>query len=210
MTCAVIRYKYLQKPLEDSSLPTLLQYVNRWESDRRDRFAATIGLLIAQGLASATCLQSLTKDHLVKNGNVPYLPSPAHLSVFFFFSYRCTKFLTIRALDFLSDLSVNVLTLILRGYLAETSMDHLAATLKKGGIKDLQSFFPANRRSDAVLDAHFRGAGLPQIADWWTRKQNALIKEDISKAVKDAIEREDQATDVRRFSYLSLSFGSWF
>jgi len=157
MTYAVIRYKYLQKPLEDSSLPTLLQYVNRWEPDRRDRFAATIGLLLAQGLASATCLQSLTKDHLIKN-----------------------------------DLAVNVLTLILRGYLAETSMDHLAATLKKGGIKDLQSFFPPNRRSDATLDAHFRGAGIPQVADWWTRKQNALIKEDIGKAVKDAFEREEQ------------------
>lgn len=106
---------------------------------------------------------------------------------------------------FLSDLAVNVLTLILRGYLAETSMDHLAATLKKGGIKDLQSFFPANRRSDTILDAHFRGAGIPQVADWWTRKQNALIKEDIGKAVKDAIEREDQPSDVRRFLF-SLSF----
>lgn len=83
-------------------------------------------------------------------------------------------------------------------------MDHLAATLKKGGIKDLQPFFPTNRRSDAILDAHFRGAGLPQVADWWTRKQNALIKEDISKAVKDALEREDQATDVRRFSFPTL------
>jgi len=107
---------------------------------------------------------------------------------------------------FLSDLAVNVLTLILRGYLAETSMDHLAATLKKGGIKDLQSFFPANRRSDAILDAHFRGAGIPQVADWWTRKQNALIKEDIGKAVKDAIEREDQPSDVRRFFSFSLFF----
>jgi len=88
-------------------------------------------------------------------------------------------------------------------------MDHLAATLKKGGIKDLQSFFPANRRSDAILDAHFRGAGLPQVADWWTRKQHALIKEDIGKAVKDSLEREDQAPDVRRFSFPSLfSFGS--
>ena len=199
MAYAVIRYKYLQKPLEDSSLPTLLQYVNRWESDRRDRFAATIGLLLAQGLASATCLQSLTKDHLVKNGNVP------HLLTFFFLLINAQNFLLFRLSTFLLDLAVNVLTLILRGYLAETSMDHLAATLKKGGIKDLQSFFPANRRSDAILDAHFRGAGIPQVADWWTRKQNALIKEDIGKAVKDAIEREDQPSDVCRFLF-SLSF----
>ncbi|KAF8482729.1 armadillo-type protein [Russula ochroleuca] len=155
------RYKYLQKPLEDNSLPTLLQYVNKREPEQRDRFAATIGLLLAQGLASPTCLQSLTKDHLVKN-----------------------------------DLSVNVLTIILRVYVAEASMDHVAAALKKGGIKDLLIFFPPNRRSDSVLDAHFRGAGLPQVADWWTRKQNAVIKEEIAKAIKDSLEREDQPSDV--------------
>jgi hypothetical protein len=93
---------------------------------------------------------------------------------------------------------VNVLTVILRVYVSETSMDHLAAALKKAGVKDLLIFFPPNRRTSAVLDTHFRGAGLPQVADWWTRKQNALIKEEISKAVKDALDREDpQPSDVR-------------
>ena len=99
--------------------------------------------------------------------------------------------------------------MILRSYLAETSMDHLAGALKKGGIKDLLSFFPPNKRSDSVIDAHFRGAGLSQIADWWTRKQNALIKEDIAKAIKESIEHEDQPLDVRLFSPVSkasLSF----
>ena len=76
-------------------------------------------------------------------------------------------------------------------------MDHVAAALKKGGIKNLPTFFPPNRRSDVVIDAHFRGAGLPQVADWWTRKQNAVIKEDIVKAVKESLEREDQPSDVR-------------
>jgi hypothetical protein len=103
----------------------------------------------------------------------------------------------------LLDISVNVLTAILRTYLAETSMDHLAAALKKGGIKDLLIFFPPNRRTDTILDAHFRGAGLPQVADWWTRKQNALIKEEISKAIKDSFEREDDP-DVRRLFFFSL------
>jgi hypothetical protein len=85
-------------------------------------------------------------------------------------------------------------------------MGHLAATLKKGRIKDLQSSFPANWHSDAILDAHFRGAGLPQVANWWTRMQNVLIKEDIGKAVKDALEHEDQAPDVRRFSFFLIFF----
>jgi len=75
-------------------------------------------------------------------------------------------------------------------------MDHLAGALKKGGIKNLLSFFPPNRRSDSVLDAHFRGAGLSQVADWWTRKQNAVIKEDIAKAIKESFEHEDQPLDT--------------
>jgi hypothetical protein len=167
-----------------------LQYANRWDADQRDRFALAIGLIIAQGLAGATCLQSLTKDHLVKNGTVPTPP---------LVSSSCAKISSIRHYIRSVDLSVNVLTSILRAYIAETSMDYLAGTLKKGGIKDLLAFFPPNRRSDAILDAHFRGAGLPQVADWWTRKQNALIKEDIGKAVKDAFEREGQPSDVRLF-----------
>ena len=94
-------------------------------------------------------------------------------------------------------------------------MDHLAAALKKGGIKDLLIFFPPKRRSDAVLDAHFRSAGLLQVADWWTRKQNAVVKEDIAKAVKEALECEDyQPSGVRpnfifcfpAFSFPFLSF----
>ncbi|KAH7888854.1 hypothetical protein F5I97DRAFT_1935294 [Phlebopus sp. FC_14] len=61
------RYKYLQKPLEDQSLPTLLQYINRWPPQQRDKLATTVGLLLSQSIVSAACLQSLTKDHLVKN-----------------------------------------------------------------------------------------------------------------------------------------------
>lgn len=62
------RYKYLQRPLEESSLPTLMQYIHRWPAGQRDRVGIAAGLMISQGLASASCLQALTKDHLVKDG----------------------------------------------------------------------------------------------------------------------------------------------
>lgn len=67
-SCRTTRYKYLQRPLEASSLPTLLQYIHRWTPAQTEKLAIAIGLLISQGLASASCLVSLTKDHLVKNG----------------------------------------------------------------------------------------------------------------------------------------------
>jgi hypothetical protein len=169
-----------------------LQYVNKRSPEERDRFATTIGLIFAQGLASATCLQSLAKDHLVKDGK-PHSHALSSRTILPHIHHSSVGFTVVVA-----DLSVNVLTVILRVYVSETSMDHLAAALKKGGIKDLLIFFPPNRRSDAVLDAHFRSAGLPQVADWWTRKRNAVVKEDIAKAVKEALEREDyQPSDVR-------------
>ncbi|EPT04903.1 hypothetical protein FOMPIDRAFT_1021680 [Fomitopsis schrenkii] len=146
------RYKYLQKPLEERALPTLLQYINRWSDVQRDKVGVATALMIAQGLASASCLQSLTKDHLVKN-----------------------------------DVAVTVVTTIFRAYLMEQSMDHLASALKRGGIKDLVAFFPENKRQDKALEEHFRKAGLPQVAEWWTKRQYASMKEDIIRTLHDEL-----------------------
>ncbi|KAF9268851.1 ARM repeat-containing protein [Marasmius fiardii PR-910] len=150
------RYKYLQKPLEESALPGILQYIHRWTPAQKDKLAMTTGLLLAQGLASASSLQSLTKDHLIKN-----------------------------------DVSINVLTLIIRAYLTEQSMDHLSLTLKKGGIKDLLLFFPANKRETRYLEEHFKKEGLSQVADWWAKKQYAIVKDSIVKELHDLCEREE-------------------
>ncbi|KAF8843003.1 ARM repeat-containing protein [Paxillus ammoniavirescens] len=144
------RYKYLQKPLEEQSLPGLLQYINRWSPEQRDKLAITIGLLLSQGIASTACLQSLIKDQLVKN-----------------------------------DASITVLAIVFRAYLVDQSMDHLASALKRGGIKDLLLFFPLNRREGKLLDEFFRKEGLPQVAEWYTKKQYALAKESIITELKD-------------------------
>ncbi|TFK20958.1 basic leucine zipper and W2 domain-containing protein 2 [Coprinopsis marcescibilis] len=148
------RYKYLQKPLEESSLPSLLQYVNRWSPGQKDKLCVAVGLLMATGLANASSLASLTKDHLVKN-----------------------------------DVAVNAVTIIFRSYLSEQTMDHLSATLKRGGIKDLTAFFPPNKRESKNLEEHFKKEGLPQVAEWWTKKQYAAIRENITRELADLVER---------------------
>lgn len=61
-------YKYLQRPLEEQSIHGLLQYVDRWPASQTTKVAYTVGLLMAQGLATSSCLLILTKDHIVKNG----------------------------------------------------------------------------------------------------------------------------------------------
>ncbi|CAA7263160.1 unnamed protein product [Cyclocybe aegerita] len=155
------RYKYLQKPLEESALPTLLQYIHRWTPVQKDKFSTAVGLLISQGLASASCLQSLTKDHLVKN-----------------------------------DVATSVLTIIIRAYLVDQSMDHLSAALKRGGIKDLLLFFPPNKREGKFLDDHFRKENLPQVAEWWAKKQYAVVKEGIVKDLTEMQEHGDTPEQI--------------
>ncbi|KAJ8519947.1 hypothetical protein ONZ45_g3170 [Pleurotus djamor] len=155
------RYKYLQKPLEDSSLPTLLQYAHRWTPAQKDKVAITVGLLISQGLASATCLQSLTKEHLIKN-----------------------------------DVSISTITTIFRAYLREQSMEHLAGSLKKGNIKDLLLFFPANKREGKHLEEHFKAEGLPQVAEWWAKKQYAVVKDSLMKDLQERCEHEESSESI--------------
>ncbi|KAG8936960.1 hypothetical protein FRC02_009097 [Tulasnella sp. 418] len=155
------RYKYLQKPLEESSLPTLLQYVHKWSPDQREKFAITIGLLISQGLASASCLQSLTKDHLVKD-----------------------------------DVSLNAVTIIFRTIINDQSMESLASHVKRGGIKDIMLFFPPQRRDVKHLEAHFKGAGLNQVGEWYIKKQYAVVKDEIIKQLKEMGEQEADKDDI--------------
>ncbi|KAJ7901831.1 hypothetical protein B0H14DRAFT_2668631 [Mycena olivaceomarginata] len=155
------RYKYLQKPLEESALPGLLQYIHRWSPAQKDKLALATGLLLSQGLANASCLQSLTKDHLVKD-----------------------------------YVSVSVVTLVFRAYLVDQSMDHLAGTLKRGGIKDLLLFFPPNKRTSKELEDHFKKAGLTPIAEWWAKKQYAVVKEGIVRDLQELCEREEPPEQI--------------
>lgn len=98
-------------------------------------------------------------------------------------------------------MAINVVTQVFRAYLAEQSVDHLATALRKGGVKDLLAFFPANKRSDKVLDEHFRAAGLPQVAEWWTKRQYASLKESIIATIKEMLSNDDPHDEVQ----LSLS-----
>ncbi|ELU42610.1 eukaryotic translation initiation factor 5C [Rhizoctonia solani AG-1 IA] len=145
------RYKYLQRPLEESSLPTLMQYMHRWPPEQKDKVAIATGLMISQGLASASCLQTLTKD----------------------------------------SAALSIVTSVFRVILAEQTMDHLSSLLKKGGIKDLLLFFPVSKRTADALLTHFKEANLPQISDWYTKKQTSALKTQLIAQLKEMCENEE-------------------
>jgi len=70
-------------------------------------------------------------------------------------------------------------------------MEHLSASLKRGGVKDLIDFFPPNKRSIANLDAYFREKGLPVVAEWYARKLFAAVKEVVVNGLRDLSEKEE-------------------
>jgi len=104
-----------------------------------------------------------------------------------------------------ADVAADVIAIVFRTYLAEQTIDHLASTLKKGGIKDLLLFFPPNKREDKVLDEFLRKQGLVQVADWWTKKKYAILKEEVIKAIREHLENGDSNPDVGR-DYLESGF----
>ncbi|KAL9940894.1 hypothetical protein V8E36_000382 [Tilletia maclaganii] len=61
------RYKFLQKVLEESTLPSIIQYINRYTPEQNEKLACATALLIQQGLASANVLAAIQKDHLTKD-----------------------------------------------------------------------------------------------------------------------------------------------
>lgn len=77
-------------------------------------------------------------------------------------------------------------------------MDHLSTNLRKGGVKDLLAFFPLSKRDNKSLDEYFRKQGLPQVAEWWVKKQYAVAKESIVSLLKEMCDREDSNEEVSK------------
>ncbi|KIO30712.1 hypothetical protein M407DRAFT_147612 [Tulasnella calospora MUT 4182] len=156
------RYKYLQKPLETSSLPALLQNCAKWPVAKRDKLAIATGLLISQQLANASCLVNLQKDQLTKD-----------------------------------DTALNIVTVVFRTILSQDpSMEAFSGHLKKGGIKDILLFFPPTKHDVKHLESHFKAAGLPQVVDFYIKRQYAIIKETITKHLKEMVEATESADSM--------------
>ena len=98
----------------------------------------------------------------------------------------------------MSGLSLSVATTIFRAYLVDQSMDQLGASLRRGGIKDLLTFLPANIRDPKGLEAHFKTEGLPQVAEWFTKRQLASAKDTIIKTLKELCGDESRSIDEVR------------
>lgn len=75
-------------------------------------------------------------------------------------------------------------------------MEHLGTALRKGSVRDLLAFFPPNKRTDKALDEHFRAVGLPQVSEWWVKRQYASLKEGVVSTIKELLGNDDSHDEV--------------
>lgn len=89
------------------------------------------------------------------------------------------------------------LTTFFKSYLATESLDHLSQTLRKGGLTDLEAFFPVGKQNPTELAAHFKGVGLSGVVEFYTKQKSGLAKEDMSYRLKEFVQEEADVDEVR-------------
>jgi hypothetical protein len=83
------------------------------------------------------------------------------------------------------------------------SIDHLSTSLRKGGVTDLEAFFPASQRDAASLSTYFKQAGLQGVIDFHLKQKSAHAKEDLLHRLKEYVADE---ADFDEVSVASNSF----
>jgi len=102
-----------------------------------------------------------------------------------------------------NESALNLATSVFRTMLAEQNIESFATNLKKGNIRDLLLFFPPTKRDSKHLEAHFKAADLPQIVDWYLKRQNAIVKDAVTKHLKEMVSEEEDAEAM--IEYLKTS-----
>ncbi|SCZ89291.1 BZ3500_MvSof-1268-A1-R1_Chr9g10358 [Microbotryum saponariae] len=155
------RYKYLQKGFEETALPSILQYSNKFSQIDQEKLAVATALFVAVGLVSASVVLSLKKDHLVKDGT-----------------------------------SVRMLTSFLKAFLATESIEQLSLALRKGGVTDLEAFFPPSKQNATELSTHFKGAGLSGVVDFYIKQKAGKAKEDTLARLREYVSDEADYDEI--------------
>ena len=86
-------------------------------------------------------------------------------------------------------------------------MEHLAATLKRGGIKSCVPFFPPSMARDnegqRLLEEHFNAQGLGMIAEFYKKRQVNVDKEETVMTLKEMCDAEETPSSVSTLSMIA-------
>ena len=167
--------------------------MNKFSAVDQEKLAVATAQFVATGLASANVLASVKKDHLIKDGEFgAWLPLPPKTNV---------------RRSALSGTSVTFLTTFFKTYLLSESLDHLSLSLRKGGVTDLEGFFPPSKQNATELSTHFKSAGLSGVVDFYVKQKSGQATQDMLKRLKEFIAEEADFDEVSIALHLHQGVG---
>jgi hypothetical protein len=94
--------------------------------------------------------------------------------------------------------SLTFLTTFLKSYLATESVEHLSSSLRKGGVTDLEAYFPPARQTAAELTAHFKANGLAGVVEFYTKQKSGKAKEELVAVLSALVADDADEEEVSR------------
>lgn len=205
------RYKYLQKPLEESSLPNILQNANKLDkaAPAASTGSAKLAVPAADGAVTPVGAVSGTSTPVSASGGSSLASGAGALSAPRPKVERLAAFVALMVAsgqlppstlgsmkrDHLvkDGTSLAFLLAYLRTYLVQSgeSLDHLTTSLRKSGNSDLLEFFPLQKRSVPELQKEFKAKGLDKLTDWYAKVVEGLKKEEIVAKLKQLTNDDD-------------------
>lgn len=203
------RYKYLQKPLEESSLPNIMQNSNKLDKAAAPSAvsAGTLGVSNAgagestPGGISGTATPNSTSGS-ASSLSLPSFPRPRVERLASFVALMVASgqlppaTLGSMKRDHLvkDGTSLAFLLTYLKTYLTSSgeTLDHLTTSLRRNGNSDLLDFFPLQRRSVVELQKEFKTNGLEKLTDWYGKVVEGLKKEEIVARLKELTNDDDE------------------
>lgn len=159
------RYKYLQKPLDENSLPSLIAYIAKWDPLTREKLAYATACFVTEGLASGKCLQSLWRDAVVKDE-----VGLTFLTEFIQFYLASPNPQTIESFALL---------------FRKSGLDKLG----------LINVFPSQVRTTERLEEHFKKAELGGVVDWYLNSVRKVVREEMVGRLTEMMGGEEDTVE---------------
>ncbi|KAM0748902.1 ARM repeat-containing protein [Meredithblackwellia eburnea MCA 4105] len=134
------RYKYLQKPFEETALKGILQYANKFSAIEQEKLAVATALFISAGLVGAGVINVLKKDHLIKDS----------VSITFLVNF-CKAFIQAESLDQLATALRKGAVTNLESFLpaSKQTQTEFSNVFKAAGLNGVVEFYTKQKSGQA-------------------------------------------------------------
>ena len=97
-------------------------------------------------------------------------------------------------------LSLKFLTIVIRTFLRESSIEQLGSSLQKSNMDEgLLNFFPINKRSAEYFGRHFAAEGLDDVVEYHRRKMLNKSKQQLSNLLHEQFSSASNAAEIITF-----------